>query len=159
MSDRIPMTRDGYSKIKAELEFLEQTEMPKVTARVAAARDEGDLSENAEYHGARETQGMLQAKINQLKDKLGRASIVDTSKLPKDQVAFGATVVVKDLDIDEEETFTLVGAGEEDYDQGKIMVTSPIGQGLVGGKVGDKVKITVPKGVINFEILGIRYDG
>ncbi len=159
MSDRIPMTRDGYSKIKAELEYLEQTEMPKVTARVAAARDEGDLSENAEYHGARETQGMLQAKINQLKDKLGRASIIDTSKLPKDQVAFGATVVVKDLDIDDEETFTLVGAGEEDYDQGKIMVTSPIGQGLVGAKIGDKVKISVPKGVINFEILEIRYDG
>lgn len=158
MSDRIPMTRVGYDKIKAEVDHLEQVEMPKLAERVAAAREEGDLSENAEYHGARESQGMLQAKINLLRDKLARATLVDTSKLPKDEVAFGATVVVKDLDFDDEEQFTLVGAGEEDYDSGRILVTSPIGQGLLGTKVGDKVEIEVPKGTIQFEVLAIHYD-
>ncbi len=144
MSDLIPMTRKGYDKIKGELDNLEQVEMPKIAQRIANARSEGDLSENAEYHGARESQGLLQAKINVLSDKLARASIVDTSKTPRDQVAFGATVIVKDLDFGDEETFVLVGAGEEDYDAGKINVTSPLAQGLMGTKVGQKVEIPVP---------------
>src|SRR3954471_20838440 len=146
MTEFIPMTRAGYDKIKADLDQLESVEMPAVASRVAAARSEGDLSENAEYHGARESQGMLQAKINLLRDKLARASLVDTSKLPKDEVVFGATVVVKDLDFGDEEIFVLVGAGEEDYDAGKILVTSPLAQGLMSKKVGDKVEIPVPKG-------------
>ena len=158
MSERIPMTRVGYDKIKAELEHLEHDQMPKIEERIGVAREEGDLSENAEYHGARESQGMLQAKINVLRDKLARAAIVNMSKLPKDEVAFGATVLVKDLDYDDEEEFTLVGAGEEDYDHGKILTTSPIGQGLVGKKVGQRVEIAVPKGTVKFEILAIRYD-
>ena len=111
MSDLIPMSREGYNKIKAEIDQLENVEMPQIAEKIASARSEGDLSENAEYHAQRENQGMLQAKINLLRDKLARASIVDMSKLPKDEVAFGATVVVKDLDYDDEETYTLVGAG------------------------------------------------
>ena len=158
MSDRIPMTRAGYNKIKAEADRLANEEMPKVSERIALARDEGDLSENAEYHGARETQGMMQAKIDLLRDKLARSTIIDPSKLPKDEVAFGATVVVKDLDYDDEEEFTLVGAGEEDYDCGKILLTSPIGLGLVGKKVGDRVEISVPKGTLKFEVLAIRHE-
>ena len=158
MSDLIPMTRTGYEKIKAELDHMEQVEMPAIAARVATARSEGDLSENAEYHGAKESQGMLQAKINLLRDKLARAALVDTSKLPKDEVVFGATVVVKDLDFGDEEMFILVGAGEEDYDAGKINVTSPLAQGLLGKKPGDKVEIDVPKGTMSFEILSIRFD-
>jgi len=156
MSDRIPMTRAGYDKIKAELDRLQHEEMPAVSDRVARARSEGDLSENAEYHGARETQGMLQAKINLLRDKLGRATIIVPSKLPKGEVVFGVTVVVKDLDHGDQEEFTLVGAGEEDYDHGKILVTSPIGQCLVGRKVGERVEIPVPRGTLNYEILEIR---
>jgi transcription elongation factor GreA len=159
MSQMIPVTRAGYEKIKAELEHLEGVEMPAIAARVAAARSEGDLSENAEYHGARESQGMLQAKINLLRDKLSRAAIVDTSKLPKDEVVFGATVVVKDLDFGDEEIFILVGAGEEDYDAGKILVTSPLAQGLMGKKVGEKTEIPVPKGTMSFEIIEIRFEG
>src|SRR5205814_8315952 len=124
MSDLIPMTRTGYDKLKADLDQMENVEMPKLAQRVAAARSEGELSENAEYHGARESQGMLQAKINLLRDKLARASIIDASKAPRDQVAFGATVIVKDLEFGDEETFVLVGAGEEDYDAGRILVTS-----------------------------------
>lgn len=157
MSDQIPMTRAGYTKIKASIDHMENVEMPMIAEKIASARSEGDLSENAEYHAERENQGMLQAKINMLRDKLARATIVDTSKLPKDEVAFGATVVVKDLDLEDEEEFTLVGAGEEDYDSGKILVTSPIGQGLMGKKPGDKVEIQVPKGKINFQIVKIAF--
>ena len=159
MTETIPMTRTGYDKIKAEVAHLEGVEMPAIVARVAAARSEGDLSENAEYHGARESQGLLQAKINLLRDKLARATLVDTSKLPKDEVVFGATVVVKDLDFGDEEIFVLVGAGEEDYDAGKILVTSPLAQGLMGKKVGDKAEIPVPKGTMSFEIIEIRFEG
>jgi transcription elongation factor GreA len=158
MSDLIPMTRTGYEKLKAELAHMESVEMPKLAQRVAAARSEGDLSENAEYHGARESQGLLQAKINLLRDKLARASIVDPSRLPKDEVTFGATVVVKDLDFGDEEIFTLVGAGEENYDDGKILVTSPLAQGLLGKKIGQKAEIPVPAGTMKFEIVEIRFE-
>ena len=158
MADLIPMTREGYRKIKAQMDRLENEEMPKIEKQIGAARREGDLSENAEYHGARENQGMLQAKINLLRDKLSRATIVDPSKMPKGEVAFGATVVLKDLDCDDEEVFTLVGAGEEDYDLGKILITSPLAQGLMGKKAGDKVEIPVPAGTLNYEILEIRTE-
>jgi transcription elongation factor GreA len=158
MSERIPMTRTGYDKIKAELYDLENERMPEIEKRIAAARAEGDLSENAEYHGARESQGLLQAKINMIRDKLSRADIVDLSTLPKDQVVFGVTVKVKDLDFGDQEVFTLVGAGEEDYDTGRILVTSPLAQGLLGKKVGEKATIQVPAGTNRFEILEIRFD-
>ncbi len=158
MSDRIPMTRTGYDKLKAELKEMHEVKMPEIEKRIALARAEGDLKENAEYHGARESQGMLQAKINLLSDKLSRADIVDTSRLPKDQVVFGATIVVKDLDFDDDEEFTLVGAGEEDYDRGRILVTSPLAQGLLGKKVGETAEVEVPAGTNRFEILEIRFE-
>jgi transcription elongation factor GreA len=158
MSDRIPMTRTGYDKLKAEVDDLETEEMPKITQRLAAARAEGDLSENAEYHGARESQGMLQAKINLIRDKLARAVIVERPKEASDEVVFGATVVVKDLSFGDNEEFVLVGAGEEDYDVGKINVASPLAQGLLGRKVGEKVSIDVPAGTMKFEILEVRFD-
>ena len=155
-SDRVPTTRSGYDKLKAELDRLEQVELPKILQRVAAARAEGDLTENAEYDGARESMRMMEAKIHALRDRLARTVIVDPAQLPKDQVALGATVLVKDLDFGDTEEFTLVGAGEEDYDTGKILVTSPLAQGLVGKKVGDQVEIPVPQGKLRFEILEIR---
>ena len=158
MTDFIPMTREGYNKKRAEVARLEDEEMPKIIEKIAAARSEGDLSENAEYHAQREAQGLLQARINKLKSDLGRATIVDPSNLPTDQVVFGATVVVRDLDLDDQEEFTLVGGGDEDYDAGKYLITSPIGQGLLGKKVGDKVEIPVPRGVLNYEVLEIRFD-
>ena len=157
MSDRIPMTRTGYDKLKAELAQLEEVEMPKVLERISKARAEGDLSENAEFDGAVESQGMLQRRINVIRGKLSRAVLIDPQKVPKDQVAFGSTVVVKDLDSGDEEEFTLVGAGEEDYAAGKIMVTSPLAQGLIGNKVGDRVEFEVPAGTTRFEILQIRF--
>ncbi|MBX9622761.1 MAG: transcription elongation factor GreA [Gemmataceae bacterium] len=153
--DRIPITREGYDKLKAELDRLRTVEMIEVTKRVAAARDLGDLSENAEYHAAREDQGILQARVNDLSDRLARAVIVDTSVLPKDTVAFGARVRVKDLDEDEEETFELVGPGQENPDNGRILTSSPIGQGLIGRKKGETAEIAVPRGTLRFKILEI----
>ena len=153
--DRIPMTREGYDKLKAEHDRLRTTEMLEITKRVATAREMGDLSENAEYHAAREDQGMLQARINDMSDRLARAVIVDTSTLPKDTVAFGTRVKVMDLDVDEEEVFELVGPGQENPDKGRILSSSPIGQGLIGKKKGATVEIPVPRGTIRFKILEI----
>ena len=155
--DRIPMTREGYEKLKAELDQLANRDMIEVTKRVATARDMGDLSENAEYHAAREDQGMLQARIDSLKDQLSRAAIVDKSTLPTDTVVFGAKVKVKDLDHGDEEEFQLVGPGDEDYDQNKILTTSPIGQGLLGKKLGDQAEIQVPMGKLRFEVVAISF--
>jgi transcription elongation factor GreA len=137
---------------------MENEEMPLIAEKIAAARSEGDLSENAEYHAQREAQGMLLARINKLKSDLAQATIVDPTKVPTDEIAFGATVVVKDLDADDEEEFTLVGAGDEDYDEGRYLITSPIGQGLVGKKVGDVAEIPVPRGILRYEVLAIRYE-
>jgi transcription elongation factor GreA len=158
MSDRIPMTRSGYDKLKAEVDELETVEMPKLAQRVAAARSEGDLSENAEYHGARESQGMLQAKINLLRDKLARAVIVERPKESTGEVVFGATIRVKDLKFGDEEEYVLVGAGEEDFDAGRINVASPLAQGFLGRKVGETVAIDVPAGTLTYEILDVRIE-
>jgi transcription elongation factor GreA len=155
--ERIPMTREGYEKKKADLYRMENVEMIEVTHRVATAREMGDLSENAEYHAAREDQGILQARINDLKDQLGRAYIIDPNSLPRDTVVFGARVRVKDLDLDEEESFELVGPGQEDYDNNKILTTSPIGQGLLGKKPGEVAEIQVPMGKVRFQILDISF--
>ncbi len=152
------MTRTGYEKIRAQVAHMENEEAPKIAQRIADARDEGDLSENAEFHGALESQGMLNAKIAQLKHKLALADIIETGNIPRDEVGFSATVVVRDIDFDDEEEFTFVGAGEEDYETGKILSTSPLAQGLMGKKVGEQVEIPVPKGTLKFEILEIRYE-
>jgi transcription elongation factor GreA len=153
--DRIPMTREGYDKKKAELDQMQNVDMIEITKRVATAREMGDLSENAEYHAAREDQGILQAKINMLKDQLSRAFIVDKDALPTDTVAFGSRVTVVDLDMDEEEVFELIGPGQENPDKGRILTSSPIAQGLLGKKKGDVAEIPVPKGVIRFKVKNI----
>lgn len=158
MTDYIPMTREAYDRRRAEVARLEHEEMPLIVEKIAAARAEGDLSENAEYHAQREAQGLLQAKINKLKSDLAQATIVDPTKIDTDQIAFGATVVVKDLDFGDEEEFTLVGAGDEDYDAGRYLITSPIGQGLLGKRVGEVAEIQVPRGLLRYEVLSIRYE-
>ena len=156
-SDRIPMTREGYEKLKADLDRMENVEMIEVAKRIAAARDLGDLSENAEYHAAREDQGHLQARITVLKDKLARAYIVDRSSLPSDTVVFGTRVRITDLDSGEEEVYDLVGPGEEDYENNKILTTSPRGQGLLGKKRGDIAVIKVPRGNLRYQVLDISF--
>jgi len=152
------MTQEAYNRRRAEVDEMENVQMPKIAEDIAAARAEGDLKENAEYHAQREKQGLLQAKIVQLKDRLSRAQIVDPAQIPKDEVAFGATVKVLDVDLDDEEEITLVGDGDEDYDSGKYLITSPIGRGLLGKKVGETADIDVPKGTLTFKVLEINYE-
>ena len=155
--ERQPISQEGYSKLITEIRRLEHEEMPKIAERIAAARAEGDLSENAEYHGQREEQGRLQAKINQLKAKLANCEIVDKSTMPKGVITYGSVVTVKDVDLDEIEKYEFVGPGEEDYDGEimKILTNSPIATGLLGKKVGDTVEIAIPKGTLNYEVVEI----
>jgi len=156
-SDRIPMTKEGYDKLRADLDRMKNVEMIEVAKRIATAREMGDLSENAEYHAAREDQGMLQARIDSLEDRLARAELVDPSKLTGDSVVFGARVRIKNLDSGEVESYQLVGPGQEDYNNNKILTTSPRGQGLLGKKVGEKVEIKVPRGTLRYQILEIVF--
>ena len=157
-ADRIPMSKEGYEKLKVQLDTMNNEEMPKIAEAIAEARSFGDLSENAEYDAAREAQGMLQARINELQDKLARAMIVDRSTLPTDRVVFGSRVKVLDVMMKDEEEFILVGPGEEDYDQNKILLTSPIGQALVGKQIGEQVTVPIPSGTLQLKILAIMFD-
>lgn len=159
--ERQPISREGYDKLLAEIKHLEEEEVPKIAQKIAEARAEGDLSENAEYHGARESQGLLMAKIGQLKSRLASCYIVDKSDMPKGVVTFGSTVTVRDLDMDEDETYEFVGPGEEDYDGDvmKILTTSPIAKALTGKKVGDQVEIQIPRGTIRLEVKEIVDHG
>lgn len=155
--DRQPISREGHDKIREEIRVLEEVDMPAVTERIKVAREEGDLKENAEYHAAREQQGYLQAKINQLKSKLAGCYIVEKTELPGDLVVFGARVTVKDLRDEMEEAYELVGPGEEDYDGDvmKILTSSPIAQAMLGKKIGDRIEVDIPAGKLNLEIVGI----
>ncbi len=154
-TERVPMTQEQYDKLNDEIDRMSNAEMIEIAKRIATARELGDLSENAEYHAAREDQGMLQARIDRAKDRLARAIVIDPSTLPKDTVVFGARVRVKDLDSGEIEALVLVGPGAEDYENNMILVSSPRGKGLLGKKVGDIVEITVPRGIMHYEILEI----
>ncbi len=158
-AERIPMTREGYDKLKADLDRMQNQEMGEIARRIAAARAMGDLSENAEYHAAREDQGMLQARVDTLKDKLSRAYLVDKTTLPTEQVAFGASVRVLDLGLKEEEVFHLVGPGDEDYNNNKILVTGPLGQALLGKRVGEVAEVQAPVGTLRFEVKEITFAG
>lgn len=155
--ERQPISREGHEKIREEIRAMEEVEMPAVAERIKTAREEGDLKENAEYHAAREQQGYLQAKINQLKSRLAGCYIVEKSDLPRDLVVFGARVTVRDLSDNLEEAYELVGPGEEDYDGDvmKILTSSPIAQAMLGKKVGDRLEVEIPTGKLRLEIVAI----
>ncbi len=157
-NDRVPMSKEGYEKKLAQLERMKYEDMPKIAEAIATARGYGDLSENAEFDAAVEAQGMLQARIALLEGDLGRAIIVEKSTVPSDRVVFGSKVTVLDLDLKEEEDFILVGPGDEDYDKNKILLSSPIGQGLVGKKVGEQVEVPVPVGILRLKIVAIGVE-
>jgi len=156
--ERQPISREGYDKLREEIRVLDEIEMPAVAERIKTAREEGDLKENAEYHEARQAQGLLQAKINQLKSKLASCYIAERSEGPKSAVEFGAKVKIRDLSDDAEEMYELVGPGEEDYegDVMKILTTSPIGTAMLGKKVGDRIEVAIPRGKLRMEILAIE---
>jgi transcription elongation factor GreA len=157
MEGKIPMTPEGNGRLKNELKNLKEVERPKVSKEIGVARDHGDLSENAEYHAAKERQGWIEARIKDLEDKLSRAEIIDPTKLSGSKVAFGATVKLSNIETEEETVYRLVGADEANLDQGSISITSPLARALIGREVGDEVKVRMPAGERLFEILEVEY--
>ena len=149
------MTEDGLRKLKEELVQLESVERPKISQQIAEARDKGDLSENAEYDAAKEAQGMLEGKIAQLKGVIASARLIDESSIGTDTVQIMNKVTIKNLATNKQMTYLLVSESEADLKRGKIAVSTPIAQGLMGKKVGDKAEIQVPSGVMSFEIVEI----
>ncbi|HBG42100.1 MAG TPA: transcription elongation factor GreA [Porphyromonadaceae bacterium] len=149
------MTEDGLRKLKEELVQLESVERPNISKQIAEARDKGDLSENAEYDAAKEAQGMLESKISQLKGLIATARVIDESAIGTDEVQIMNKVTIKNLASNKTMTYTLVSESEADLKSGKIAVSTPIAQGLMGKKVGDKVDIKVPSGTMHFEIIEI----
>lgn len=148
-------TPEGFKKLKDELEYLESIERPKASQAIADARDKGDLSENAEYDAAKEAQGMLELKISKLKEVVATARIIDEAQLDTSKVLVLSTVKIKNLTNNMELSYKLVADSEADLKSGKLSVNSPIGKGLLGNKKGDIIDITVPNGVMKFEILDI----
>ena len=155
--ERQPITREGYAKLKEEIRKIEREDLPACLEALKTAREEGDLSENAEYHGQRETQGMLKAKVAQLKTKLSNCVVVEKGDISSDEVAFGCVVTVKDSDGDEER-YELVGPGEEDYmaEPMKILTGSPVGVALMGLKVGQTAEVDLPAGQTTLEVLKVE---
>lgn len=154
--EKVPMTPQGAVKLREELARLKE-ERPKISREIGIARDHGDISENAEYHAAKERQGMVEARIKDIEDKLARAEIIDPSKLGGSRVQFGATVTLMNLDTDEENTYRIVGAEEADIDHGQISVSAPLARALIGKEVGDEVKVNLPAGTRLFEIVSVEY--
>lgn len=156
MTTRVPMTKEGYEKIKKELDRLIKVERPKNIRDIEEARAHGDLSENAEYHAAKERQGHIDAKKRELEHKLAHAQIIDVSRLTNEKAVFGATVTLGDTDTGETRKYTLVGQEEADIKKGKISVQSPVGKALIGHKVGDVVTIKAPGKTVEYEIQEIE---
>jgi len=154
--ERIPITKRGLEKVKAELSHLEGVERPQNIRAIEEARAHGDLSENAEYHAAKETQSFIEGKIIELRAVVGRSEVLDIETGPTDRVVFGRTVLLYDLNTEEEVTYQLLGPYESDPENGKISVTSPLGQALIGREAGDEVRVKAPGGIQEFEIVEIR---
>lgn len=155
MSEINYYTPEGLDNLKSEIKQLESIERPKISQQIAEARDKGDLSENAEYDAAKEAQGMLEARISKLKNKLANARIIDDSEIDNSKVFILSTVRIKNTKNQMELSYTLVAENEANIKSGKISVDSPIGKGLLGKEVGDIVDINTPAGIINFEVLSI----
>jgi len=154
--EKMPITADGLEKLKEELSYLKKTEKPNNIRAIEEARAHGDLSENAEYHAAKEKQGFIAAKINELETAIGQAEVIDVNEGPTDRVVFGRTILLYDVHADKEITYQLVGPYESDPENGRISIKSPLGKGLIGREIGDEVKINIPRGVQEFEVLEIK---
>jgi transcription elongation factor GreA len=155
--EKVPMTAEGYRALDEELKRLKSVERPAVIAAISEARSHGDLSENAEYHAAKERQGWIEGRIAEIEDKLSRAQVIDVSKLSGAQVKFGATVTVVDEDTEDEARYQIVGEHEADVKQGRVSVTSPIARSLIGKEKGDVVEVNTPGGVKAYEILKVEW--
>ena len=157
MSDSYPMTPRGYENLKAELKQLTTKDRPAVISAISSAREHGDLKENAEYHAAKEQQGFIEGRIQDLNEKLALANVIDITKLSGEKVVFGATVSFVDVDTDEESSYQIVGVDESDLSQNKISISSPIARALIGKSVGDTLTIPIPKGKIEIEITEVEF--
>jgi transcription elongation factor GreA len=155
MVERIPMSQKGHAKLKDELDRLERVERHEIVKAIEVARAHGDLSENAEYHAAKERQGMIEGRIMELKDKLGRAEVIDCTTVTSDKAVFGTVVTLMDMDTDEEVCYQLLGPEEADVKKGSISVLSPLGRSILGKEVGDEVLAKTPGGVREFEVVEI----
>ncbi len=157
MENKIPMTLAGFQRLQEELKHLKSHERPAVIKAIAEAREHGDLSENAEYHAAKERQGFIEGRIAELEDKLGRAEVIEVSHISGDEIKFGATVRLIDNDTHEEVTYQIVGSDESDIKRGLLSVTAPLARALIGKKKGDTIEVSTPSGGKSYEITGVEF--
>jgi transcription elongation factor GreA len=155
--ERVPMTIEGYRSLEEELQRLKSEERPRIIQAIAEARSHGDLSENAEYHAAKEQQGLNEARVADIEDRISRADVIDTSKLSGTTVKFGATVTLVDEDTDEKVKYKIVGDFEASVKDGKISISSPIARALIGKSKGEAAEVTTPKGARSYEVLKIEW--
>jgi transcription elongation factor GreA len=156
MAERVPMTPRGAAKVKEELARL-KAERPKISREIGTARDHGDISENAEYHAAKERQGMVEAQIKDLEDKLSRSEIIDPARLSGSRVRFGATVSLSNVETSEASTYQIVGADEASIDEGTISVSAPLARALIGKEAGDEITVSLPGGRRTYEITDVTF--
>ncbi len=157
MSEKIPMTAEGLTRLEEELRHLKNTARPEVIRAIAEAREHGDLSENAEYHAARDRQSFIEGRVGELEEKISRAEVIDVKKLSGKTVMFGATVTLIDEDSEEKLTYQIVGEDEADVKQGRLAVTAPLSRAIIGKKVGDVVEVVTPKGEKAYEIARVKF--
>ncbi len=157
MSEKIPMTSEGLSRLEEELRQLKNSARPEAIRAIAQAREHGDLSENAEYHAARDRQSFIEGRVGELEDKIARAEVIDVSKLSGKTVMFGATVTLIDEDSEEKLTYQIVGEDEADVKQGRLAITAPLSRAIIGKKVGDVVEVNTPKGEKAYEISRVKF--
>ena len=155
--DKLPMTSRGLNRLQEELKTLKSVERPSVIRALEEARAHGDLSENAEYHAAKERQAFIEGRVAELEDKIARAEVIDVSKLTGNVVRFGATVTLVDEDTDEKATYQIVGEDEADIKDRRLSITSPLARALIGKKVGDSVEVSTPRGHKSYEIVKVRF--
>jgi transcription elongation factor GreA len=157
MVEKLPMTAAGFAALEAELKHRQQVERPRIVEAISEARSHGDLSENAEYHAAKESQSLNEGRIAELEDKIARADIIDVSKLSGSSVKFGATLTLIDEDTEEQKRYQIVGDSEADVKSGRISISSPISRALIGKKVGDTVEVNTPGGGKSYEIVKVEF--
>lgn len=157
MVEKVPMTSAGHAALTEELRRRQQEDRPRIIGQIAEARAHGDLSENAEYHAAKEAQSLNEGRIAELEDKLARAEVIDPSKLSGDRIKFGATVTLVDEDTEEEKRYQIVGEMEADVKSGRVSITSPIARALIGKTVGDSVEVSTPGGGKSYEVLNVAF--
>lgn len=155
--EKVPMTIGGFSALKEELRWRQQEERPRIIEAIAEARAHGDLSENAEYHAAKEAQSLNEGRVNELEDYIARAEVIDVAKMSGSTIKFGATVTLVDEDTEEEKIYQIVGDQEADVKKGKISISSPIARALIGKEGGDNIEVNAPGGARGYEIIEIRY--